>query len=366
MPNPPVSDSPVFDLHCDAVLKLVHRDARFKDDNAVSHVDIPKMKKGRMDGVFLSLWADPVFKGTEAVKRTQYMLERCLAEIKTCPEDLHLTTHGSDLDESVRQHKITTMLGIEGGHSINNDLKQLENFHRQGVRRMTLTHTSSTDWAGSATDSGKDRGLSAFGEKVIHSMNELGMVIDVAHTCEKTFLDAVAVSKKPIFCTHSLAKSVFNSERLATDAMIRAIGECGGVFGVAFFPSFFPNANQESTRAWMEGIIQKLNEGGKGETLEEKAQDNAWVFMDSPPPGEVASIDGALAHMDHVISLIGEDHVGIGSDFDGIPFTPVGLEDASKFDHLRELMRAHGYSAERIRKIMGGNVRRVLKEIIPS
>ncbi|MEW6056583.1 MAG: dipeptidase [Bdellovibrionota bacterium] len=359
-------DTPVFDLHCDAVLKLVHRNARFRNDNPVSHVDIPKMKRGNVNGIIYSLWSDPIFKESDAVKRTQYMLDRCRTEIEECRDLIHLSENAGDLTDSVKQGKITAILGIEGGQSINNDLKVLEDFRRQGVRRMTLVHTASTDWAGSATDEGKTRGLSSFGHDVVHLMNDLGMIVDVAHASEKTFLDVTKVSKKPVFCTHSLARSVFDSERLATDDMICAIGESGGIFGLAFFPAFFPNQNREATRLWMENIIKKLNESGQGSTPEEKAHNNAAVFMDTPPPGEVAALDGLFPHIDHVISLIGEDHVGIGTDFDGMPYGPVGLEDAGKFDNLRVAMKKHGYSETRIHKILGGNVRRVLTEILPA
>lgn len=359
-------ESPVFDLHCDAVLKLVHRDARFSANNEVSHVDIPKMKKGKVNGVIYSLWADPVFEGEQAVKRTQYMLDTAKAEIDCCDNDLMLTTRAQHLEESLKQQKITAMLGIEGGHSINNNLKNLEHFYAQGVRRLTLTHTLSTDWAGSATDEGAKRGLTEFGKDVVRLMNELGMVVDVAHTSESTCLDAVKVSSKPVFCTHSLARSVFDSKRLASDEMIQAIGQSGGIFGIAFFPAFFKNQDEAATKVWMEDIIKRLNAGGKGTTLEEKAQDNAAVFMDTPPPSSIASLEGVLPHIDHVIDLIGEDHVGIGTDFDGMPFGPVGLEDCSQFNNLRVAMSTHGYSDRRIRKILGENVRRVLGNILVS
>ncbi len=360
------TSSPVFDLHCDAVLKLVHRGARFADNNAVSHVDIPKMHAGGVNGLIYSLWSDPVFKGGLAATRTQYMLDVAKKEIGENPATLALCTTNTQLKNAVAQNKISALLGIEGGSSINDSLKNLENFFNQGVRRMTLTHTGSTSWAGAATDDGRTRGLSDLGKDIVRLMNDLGMIVDVAHVSEKTFLDAVKVSTKPVICTHSLARAVFDSDRLATDEMISAVGSSGGIFGLAFFPAFFPNQDTQATKVWMETIIKKLNESGEGTTLEERAQNNAAVFMDSPPPSAVAGYEGLLPHCDHVIKLIGEDHVGIGSDFDGIPFGPVGLEDCSKLDNLRAAMKNHGYSESRIQKIMGGNVRRVLGQILPA
>lgn len=362
----PSINAPVFDLHCDAVLKLVHRGAKFCNDNPVSHVDIPKMRKGHVTGMIYSLWSDPVFKNELAVKRTQYMLDIAKKEISENANALHLCFFLEDLVASEAEEKISALLGIEGGISIHDSLQNLQNFYRQGVRRMTLTHTVSTNWAGSASDEGSNRGLSDFGKDVVWKMNDLGMIVDVAHTSEPTCLDTCKISKQPVFCTHSLAKKVFNSSRLATDEMIHAIGATGGIFGLAFFPAFFPNQDESVTKRWMEDIIQKLNAGGTGNTLEEQAHNNSAVFMDTPPPAAIANLLGILPHMDHVIGLIGEDHVGIGTDFDGMPFGPVGLEDCSKFENLRLLMRTHGYSDTRIQKILGGNVRRVMKMILPA
>ncbi len=358
------SGAPVFDLHCDAVLKLVHRGCHFTNDNKLSHVDIPKMKRGDVDGIFYSLWADPIFTGDEAVKRTQFMLDTAKREIDSCGSDIALCKTSVELQKAQVEGKITALLGIEGGVSINNSLKNLESFAKQGVRRMTLTHTSSTEWAGSATDHGVKRGLNQFGKEVVLAMNELGMVVDVAHTSEQTFLDAVKISKKPVFCTHSLARRVFDSARLASDEMISAIGESKGIFGIALFPAFFPGSDQEATKKWMEEIIKKLHQSGDGNTKEEKAHNNAAVFMDTPPPDKIASVAAVLPHIDHIIQLIGEDHVGIGTDFDGMPFGPARLEDASQFDNLRIAMRKYGYSETRIRKILGENVRRVLTEVL--
>ena len=359
-------NSPIFDLHCDAVLKLFHRNAHFVTDNAASHVDIPKMKKGTVNGMFYSLWSDPVFNGDEAVKRTRLMLTTAKAELEKCKNDILFSTNSKDLDTALEQGKINGFFGIEGGKSINNSLENLKHFYALGVRRMTLTHTISTDWAGSATDSDKDKGLSSFGKDVVHLMNELGMVVDVAHTNERTSLDAVKVSIKPVFCTHGGARKVFDADRLATDETIKAIGESGGIFGVTMMPNYFIGTNEEVNKKWTEELIEKLNSSKNEKGSPDKvAHKNASVFFDTPPPSEVASIEGVIPHFDHVIDLIGEDQVGIGTDFDGMPFGPKGLEHAGKLDNLRNAMRKHGYSEQRIRKICGENVRRVLKEILP-
>ena len=357
--------APVFDLHCDAILKAVHKRVRLLDDNQVSQVDVPKMRRGCVDGVFLSLWSDPVFRGADAVKRTRYMLDRALSEIEHAREHLNLALCGADLETSADSNKIAALLGIEGGPSIDGKIAHLEDFHRRGVRRMTLVCTQSTAWAGSTGDEGNDRGLSSFGRDVVQAMNVLGMVVDVAHACERTLLDVAKVSRKPIFCSHSLARAVVPSIRLATDEMICAVKETGGVFGITFLPELFVSESASNMAGQVEEMGRMMNAGGEGETPEEKADCTARLLMDSPAPSEIPGIEGVLPHMDHVINLIGEDFVGIGTDYDAMSFAPKGLEDVSKFDNLRTAMSKHGYSDDRIRKILGGNVRRVLPEILP-
>jgi membrane dipeptidase len=355
--------APVFDLHCDAVLKLYHKGTRLSDDNPASHVDIPKMRRGGVDGVCFSLYCDHAFNGPAAVARTHTMLDLAKKEIQRCSADLFLTTTAQDLDESLRQGKITAMLGIEGGHSIDCDLKNLERFHKAGVRRLTLTHTKSTSWAASGADA-EDRGLSDFGREVVAFMNDIGMVVDLAHVSRQTLLDAAAASRKPVICSHSLARAAFDYPRLSTDEEIRAIARSGGVFGVCLLADFFPGADAQVTEKWMKEIYALLNDEPAGLSAEAAADRKMELFFDFPPPAGVAPVEGLVPHIDHVIGLIGEDHVAIGTDFDGMPFGPRGLENASRFDNLRSLLSAHGYSQERICKLLGANARRVLKEIL--
>ncbi|MFI5361107.1 MAG: dipeptidase [Elusimicrobiota bacterium] len=357
--------APVFDLHCDAILKAVHKKVRLLDDNPVSQVDVPKMRRGDVDGVFLSLWADPVFKGPDSVKRTSFMLDRALKEIEHAGEHMRLALRGADLAASTDAGRIVALLGIEGGPSIDGRLANLEEFHRRGVRRMTLVCTQSTDWAGSTGDDGRNRGLSALGKDIVQAMNELGMAVDVAHSCERTLLDAAKISRKPIICSHSLSRAVVRSERLASDEMICAVKATGGVFGITFLPTLFAGEIAARMSGEVEEMGRRMNAGGAGETLEEKADDTARILMDSPAPAEIPHIRDVLPHVDHVIDLIGEDHVGIGTDYDSMSFAPRGLEDVSRFDTLRQAMSRHGYGDERIRKILGGNVRRVLPRILP-
>lgn len=356
---------PVFDLHCDSVLKLVHRGARFGADNAVSHVDIPKMRRGGVDGVTYSTWSDPVFRGEAAFRRTEFMIETALAEIAENSSDLYLVRTAADLDRSVAEGKISALIGIEGGLCLDDRIENLERFFRMGARRLTLTHTQSPSWAGSATDDGKSRGLSDLGRDIVLGMNELGMIVDVAHASEKTTLDACKISRRPVICSHSLARGLFDTDRLATDEMICAVGESGGVFAVTLLSPFFDESRRAEADAWYRKILLSFGDIGEDGTLEERAHRGAALFMDTPYTSEVPPIEGILPHMDYAIDLIGEDHVALGTDLDGFPFGPKGLEDVSKFDNLREAMRRHGYSESRICKILGDNARRVMKEILP-
>jgi membrane dipeptidase len=356
-------NSPVFDLHCDSVLRLVHRNLRFKDDNVNSQVDIPKMRKGNVEGMFYALWSDPIFRGEDSVKQTDFLLKRALKEFEDCKEDMSLCRNFGDVLKAQQENKISAFLAIEGGFSINDSIKNLEHFYNEGVRLMTLTHTVDVNWAGSGNgESGN--GLSPLGKDIIEAMNGLGMIVDVAHTNEKTTLDAVKCSKKPVVCSHSGARKVLDNSRLATDEMIKAVGESGGVFGVAMLPVFFPNTDQSANKKWLDKVFKELNNTANLKSSQEIAQKNFQVVFEAPYPGQLPKLEGVLEHFDYIMDLIGEDAVAIGTDFDGMPFAPLGLENASKFDNLRELMKKHGYSQTSIEKILSGNVKRVLAETL--
>ena len=360
--------SPVFDLHCDTALRILHDGIHIKDDNPGIHVDIPKMRKGNVDGMVFALWPETPFTGIEAFKRTQTLFDACKKELDDNRNDIQIIYSADDLNRAKSQNKISALIGIEGGVAINNDLENLRHFYNEGVRLMTLTHVKSIDWVGSSGDEeGRKKGLTDFGKDVVKLMNELRMVVDVAHISEKSLLDAAKVSTKPIICSHTATMGVADlKERLCTDEMIQAVAETKGVLGIMFFPILFKGADPNSFNILVKSATDELNKRiCEDMTSEEKAKVVSDVFKMIPPPvGNLPGIEGAIDHFDYIIDLVGEDYVAIGTDFDGISFTPPDLTNVGEFDVLRSLMKERGYSDTRIKKIMGDNVKRALRSIL--
>jgi len=263
----------------------------------------------------------------------------------------------------VRDGRRAILIGIEGGHAIEDSLELLRAFYRFGARYMTLTHTNTNNWADASTDEAKHNGLTPFGKQVVLEMNRLGMMVDISHVSDKTFYDAVAVSKAPVIASHSSARALSDVPRNMTDDMLRALAKNGGVAQVNFYPVFLSNEvakanavrNEKLKPAIAELKAKYPSEGPEYEVDMQK-------LMDANPLPKV-SYTAIADHIDHIVKVAGIDHVGIGSDFDGIGETPQGMEDVSHLPAIREELKRRGYSETDIRKIMGDNFMRVFAEV---
>jgi membrane dipeptidase len=354
------------DCHNDTILKVVYGGADFRKGSPNLHIDLPKIRSLETAlTLFCAAWVDPVFEGEKALAQSIALLRRIRTLVSDCADDMALATRTADVENHARRGKTSVVLAVEGGQAINNDVKNLESLYEAGVRLMTLSHLEAPRWVGSSH--GDDaRGLDALGRDVVRAMNRLGMIVDVAHASETSVVDTARVSAHPIVSSHSCVKGVFDTERGLSDDAIRSIAETGGVVGVIFFPDFLTEIPRAKVNAltWITEEFARIN-GDPSLTLEEKAERKLPLFTETyPRPEVIPSVEAVFEHIDYVVHLVGEDHVGIGSDFDGIPYCCSGLEDIGKLGNLVDLMRSRGYSEETISKVMGTNLLRVMKAVM--
>ncbi len=317
-----------------------------------THTDIPRLRQGGLKAQFWSVYIPTEQpKPSQTVSQQIDLVHRMIARY---PETFGLALTAEDVRRVVDEGRIASLIGIEGGIAIENDLALLRNFYRLGVRYMTLTHNGTLDWADAATDEARHGGLTAFGERVVVEMNRLGMLVDISHVSEATMDDVLRIAEAPVIASHSSAFALCPHPRNVPDAILKRIPDNGGVIMVNFFPGFLvPDALSTLTAK-----RRQLREQFPDSEDYQKAYDD-WAATAVEVRGNVQTV---ADHIDHIVEVAGIDHVGIGGDYDGIGITPVGLEDVSGYPRLTEELLDRGYTAEEIHKILGENVLRALAE----
>lgn len=326
-------------------------------------VDFPRLREGGMHVPFFALWVPMYYHGAEAVRRTLDLRDAMQNVLDKYPDQIELATSGRDIERIVGQKKIAAVLTIEGGHQIDDDLRVLRMYRRMGILSMTLTHFRSNNWADSSTGKPEHNGLTDFGKQVVREMNAVGMIVDISHVSDKTFYDAIEVSTKPVIASHSSCFVNSDVPRNMKDDMFRALAKNGGVVGVNFSASFL---NQKDAGELKQMIAKHnaIEPNLAGVELDQFAakeyEEMGWARSKTG----IATVEDAAECIDHIVKVAGIDHVGIGSDFDGIQSVPLGLEDFSKMPALTDALLRRGYKEEDIKKIMGGNFLRVVKEVV--
>jgi membrane dipeptidase len=347
---------------------------RGDDPNAKikTHTDLRRMKAGRLGAEFFAVYVGKEFvnrkpaEGGGAARRALDVIDVVLEQVRRHPESLETASTAADIRRIVKSGKIAALMGIEGGHAIEDSLHALRMFYKLGVRYMTLTHTNTNDWADSEGDINNaavnhHNGLTSFGREVIREMNRIGMMVDVSHVADKTFFDVIATTRAPVIASHSSARAIANHPRNMSDDMLRAMARNGGVVMVNFYDGFLDPRKADLTlrsRALEDELKVKYPDDPK------RVQDeiNAWRKANDPGPTPLSVL---IDHIDHIVKIAGIDHVGIGSDFDGVPLTglPAGMEDISKLPSLTYELMKRGYSDADIKKFLGENFLRVMTEV---
>ena len=358
-----------IDMHADTTQRLLDEQVDLSQRLADGHFDSIRAQEGGLDAQFFSIWVEPQLfggSGPRAVKRADDQINAVRQLAERHPDLWELATSAADARRIAAEGKMAAFTGLEGGYAIDDRLENVARYYEMGVRYMSPAWTVSTDWAGSSGDSGATRGLSEFGKQVIREMNRLGMMVDVSHVSDPTFWDIVHTSTQPVIATHSGCRAIANVPRNLSDEMIKGLANTGGVVNVIFYPEHLEPGWSEKKKkvdAEIAPLVQRASEEEKGDAVHKKmARDRVRreTFAKRLPPVTVSRL---VDHIDHIVKLVGIDHVGIGSDFDGVQSTLSDLPDVAALPNLtRELLR-RGYSEEDIHKILGGNMLRVMEEV---
>ncbi|MEE9293605.1 MAG: dipeptidase [Phycisphaerae bacterium] len=322
------------------------------------HTDIPRLRKGGVGAQFWAAWVSPeTMRDGRATRIALQQIDLIHRMVRRYPDTFELARSADDIIRIHRSGKIASLIGVEGGHTIENSLGVLRMFYYLGVRYLTLTHSDTIDWADAATDQARHGGLTDFGEEVVREMNRLGMLVDISHVSPDTMADVLRVTRAPIIASHSAAYAVAAHPRNVPDDVLRSIADNGGVVMVNFSSGF---AHPEAARK-MENIFDIMRELRKKYPGEEEFEnaEKQW-FRENPfPRGNVGTI---VDHIDHIANVAGIDHVGLGSDYDGVSVLPEQLDDVSCYPYLTQEMLNRGYRKADIHKVLGGNLLRAFRQ----
>jgi len=320
--------------------------------------DMARLHSGRVGGQFWSVYIDGTITGDEAIRRTIEQIDIVDRMIAAYPNDLERALTADDVVRIHKKGKVASLIGIEGGRQIGGSLAALRQFYRLGARYMTLTHNQTTEWADSATDDPKYGGLSPFGVEVVHEMNRLGMLVDLSHVSADTMKDAISASRAPVIFSHSSARGLVGHLRNVPDDVLQLLPANGGVVMVNFVPDFISDA------VWHWGAEKNAEEARlkvfhRDSKAEVEAGLKAWEAAHPRPPATIATV---ADHIDHIAKIAGHDHVGLGGDFDGIPYTPEGLTGVQDYPALLAELIRRGWSDQNLAKLAGGNSLRALRQ----
>ena len=355
----------VVDTHDDTTQRFLDGKFDLGTRSATGSIDIPRMREGNLSAIFFSIWMPSKVTGPEAVDRALVQIDAVREQVRKHSNDIVLATTAAEVREARKQGKIAALMGVEGGHMINSNLGVLRSYAALGVRYMTLTHSGNDEWADSSTDKPVHNGLTDFGKDVVREMNRLGVIVDISHVSDKTFYDALEVSKAPLFASHSSCRAICDAPRNMTDQMMKDLGAKGGVVQINYHVGFLSQEFRDAEKADPEinkgisaEVTKRCGDNVGCQLIEGDRITREYVEQGKLPRVEFGKI---IEHIDHAVKVAGVDHVGLGSDFDGANM-PYGMEDATKLPKITEALLQKGYSEGDVRKILGENTLRVMTE----
>jgi len=364
----------VIDTHADTPQRFLDEDFDIgnSDPKDYGHISLDKARAGNLGAEFFSIWVEPESNAGHFARHTFDLIDSVYEQAARHPDRMMMAFSVADIERAHKEKKLASLMGIEGGHSIENDMHLLRDYYRLGVRYMTLTWSNTNEWGDSSGDIDDPKvqhhnGLTDFGKQLVLEMNRLGMMVDISHVSDKTFWDAIAITKAPLMASHSSARALTNAPRNMTDDMLRAVAKNGGVVDVNFFSAFDDQACWDAVQAQQKAIeaavrarmAQHKAEGKPTTFIEQDIVVREWMMRIPRPPLKVL-----IDNIDHIAKVAGVDHVGLGSDFDGVAgATPQGMDSAADLPKITQALVDRGYSASDIRKILGGNVLRVFGDV---
>ena len=358
-------DAIVVDTHNDILMKVVDQGMVFDTDlTGKAHSDLARWKKGGLDVQLFSVYCDG------DIKNPYVYLNRAIdsldAVVARNPDKIVKVANYAAMQSAIKQNKIAAMVGVEGGHMIEDDLNKLDAIYNRGARYLTLTHNIAPSWATSAADETTNpnlprKGLTDFGKKIVQRMNQLAMLIDVSHSGDQTFWDVINLTTKPIIASHSSVYSLVPSRRNLKDDQIKAIAKNGGVIQINFHPGFIDPSFQAKENAFLEKYKTEMDSLMKSGMPDYYAMDVLYKKYAAEAEAMRPPLSMLIDHIEYIIKLVGVDYVGLGSDFDGINLTPQQLDDVTTYPLITKALVEKGYSEKDLYKILGGNFLRVLK-----
>ena len=364
----------IVDTHADTPQRFLDEgfDIGSTDPNDIGHISLDKARRGNLGAEFFSIWVDPETNHGHFAQHTFDLIDSVYEQAARHPDRMMMAFSVADIERAHKEHKLAALMGIEGGHSIESDMHLLRDYYRLGVRYMTLSWSNTNEWADSSGDINDAKvqhhnGLTDFGKHVVLEMNRMGMMVDISHVADKTFWDAIATTKAPVIASHSSARALVDAPRNMTDDMLRAVAKNGGVVQVNFYSGFldqnFRNANEAQVKDQAVAIQKYLDslraQGKPVNYIERNRIEREWTAKIPRPP-----FKSLIDHIDHIAKVAGVDHVGLGSDFDGVSgATPAGIDSAADLPKITQALLDRGYSADDIRKILGGNILRVFRQV---
>ena len=357
-----------IDMHADTPQRLLDERVDLAQRLPDGHFDSVRAREGGLDAQFFSIWVEPQLfggGGPSAMKRADDQIAAVRALAERHPETWQFATTAADIRRIASEEKLAALTGLEGGYAIDEKIENVERYYKLGVRYMSPAWTESLSWAGSSGDEvGKTRGLNDFGRAVVREMNRLGMMVDVSHVSDKTFWDIVNTSSKPVIATHSGCRAVANVPRNLTDEMIQAIAKTGGVVNAIFYPEHLEPGWSEKKKkvdAEIADEVRRASDAEQGDVAHKKLARDRVRREEFAKRLPAVMVSRLVDHIDHIVKLVGVDHVGIGSDFDGVQSTLSDLSDISQLPNLTRELVHRGYSESDIDKILGGNMLRVME-----
>jgi membrane dipeptidase len=364
----------VVDTHADTPQRFLDEgfDIGSTDAHDNGHMSLEKARRGNLGAEFFSIWVDPETNQGHFAQHTFDLIDSVYEQAARHPERMTMAYSVADINRAHREHKLAALMGIEGGHSIENDMHLLRDYYRLGVRYMTLSWSNTNEWADSSGDVNDAKiqhhnGLTDFGKQVVLEMNRLGMIVDISHVSDKTFWDVIAITKAPVIASHSSARALVNHPRDMTDDMLRAVAKNGGTVQVNFFSGFVDEDYRKAMEAQSKdqaAAIRKYSDSLKAQGkpinyIEIDRMGREWMAKIPRPP-----LKSLIDHIDHIAKVAGVDHVGLGSDFDGVSgATPQGIDSAADLPKITQGLLDRGYGADDIKKILGGNLLRVFGQV---
>jgi membrane dipeptidase len=351
----------ILDGHIDTPQRMLDTRTDISSRLADGHIDLPRMRDGGLTAGFFSIWVDARYGPGTAFRRALALIDAVQALVDTQPQ-AELARNAEEVRAAVGRGHFALLLGVEGGHAIENSLARLDTLYRRGVRYMTLTWNNGNDWAGSSTDPRRFAGLTPFGKQVVRRMNELGMLVDVSHVSDQTFWDVLATTSRPVIASHSSCRALAHNPRNLSDDQLRAIAKNGGVVGINFYPVFLDDhfrRRYEELRRRLRPETDSIHARYRDRPGESAFEVDKYVGQQAESL-DVPGIERLVDHIVHAVQVMGIDHVALGSDFDGISVLPAPMKDVTSLPLVVRALEARGYPESDVRKILGENFLRVL------